>query len=355
MEKDLLIKENITIKDALKKLDTTAEKVLLVVDNNKRLLGTLTDGDIRRFILKGNGLEELVLKAYHKNSICVNETYNLEDIKEIMINNKIDLIPVVDKSSVVVNYLSWEKVFLNSGIKRDTLENKIDIPVVIMAGGKGTRLEPYTKILPKPLIPIGDKTILERIISEFLIFGINNFYLTLNYKGQMIEAYFNSIEKAYNINFFYENDFFGTAGSLKLINDIVKDDFIVSNCDIIVKANYNDVYKLHKSNNSYITILTSIQHYKIPYGIVEYKSGGEVYSIKEKPEYSFNINTGVYLLNKKALKYIPGNKSFHMTDLINELIKNNLKVIIYPVNESDYLDIGQWEEYKKNIELLNNY
>jgi NDP-sugar pyrophosphorylase family protein len=223
--------------------------------------------------------------------------------------------------------------------------------VVIMPGGKGTRLDPITRVLPKPLIPIRDKTILELIIKEFYDYGISNFYLTLNYKGSMIEAYFNSIEKQYKVNYIWETDFLGTAGSLKLVEQEIADLFIVSNCDIIVKADYDDVINFHKNHNASLTILSSIQHYKIPYGVIEFKNGGVVNKITEKPEYSMTVNTGVYVFDKSILKYIPKNKIFDMNNLIDSLIANKKTVVTYPVNENDYIDIGQLEEYKK---ITNN-
>ncbi len=352
MNNNIFIFENETVKDALKKLDITGEKVLLVVDEEKTLLGTLTDGDIRRFILKGKSIETNIIEAYFKNPTYIVENEDINKIKKIFLEKKIELIPVLNDKKQVINYILWDEIFSNESIKNKFTGN-LSIPVVIMAGGKGKRLDPFTKILPKPLIPIGEKTIIEVIIDEFKQYGIKDFYFTLNYKGQMIESYFNSIEKDYNVLSIWEKDFYGTAGSLKLLPINMDENFIVSNCDIIVKANYQNVYDFHIKNESYLTIISSIQNYKIPYGVIEYKEGGDVVKILEKPEYTFPINTGVYVLNKKCLDYIPQNKYFDMPTLIESLIKDNKKVLMYPINEKDYIDIGQWEEYKKAIQILN--
>ncbi|MCK5504355.1 MAG: NTP transferase domain-containing protein, partial [Thermodesulfovibrionia bacterium] len=232
---------------------------------------------------------------------------------------------------------------------------KIKVPVIVMAGGKGTRLEPFTKILPKPLIPVNDKPILELIIEEFRRQGGKKYYLILNSKGEMIKAYFNGIQKDYELKYVWESDFLGTAGGLRLLKKLESDIFIVTNCDVIVKADYQQVIKLHKKQNASMTILSSIQHHKIPYGVISFREKGSVTDIHEKPEYTLTINTGIYVLNKDILKLIPRNEYFDMTDLIKTLIDNDKKVITYPVNENDYIDIGQWEEYKKAVEKLKVY
>lgn len=352
MKKDISILPDSYIKEALKKLDKTAEKTLFVVDTDNKLLGTITDGDIRRYILRTGSIEGKVEEIYNKNPIKIFKSeFNIEKIKDIMLKNKIEVIPVIDENNMIIDYYTWEELFSNTlQEKRENLS--IRIPVVIMAGGKGTRLDPLTKILPKPLIPVGEKTMVEHIIDNFKTFGLEKFYFILNYKGTMIEAYFNSIEKDYQIEFIWEKEFLGTAGGLKLLENKLKGDFVVSNCDILVKADFYDVYNYHKDNESCLTSITSIQHHKIPYGVVNIQNGGKIKNIEEKPEYSFQINTGVYFLNSEVFKYIPDNKYFDMPELIKSLINNNKKVLAYPVNESNYMDMGQWEDYKM---VLKNF
>ena len=226
------------------------------------------------------------------------------------------------------------------------------IPVVIMAGGKGTRMGLYTSILPKPLIPVGDKTMLETIIEEFGKSGVNTFYFTLNYKGQMIKSYFESIEKDYDLIYVDEKEFNGTAGSLKYLENEGYDNLLVSNCDVVIKADYADLVKMHKESDSYLTIVSAIQQYKIPYGVIEFDYTGGVIGIKEKPQFTFNINSGVYVVNYKCLDYIPKDKLFNMTDLIKALIVDGKKVTTYSVGEKDYIDVGQWEEYQNNVDKL---
>ncbi len=352
--KDIYVSETETVKNVLKKLDKTAEKILLVTDSEKRFLGTITDGDIRRYILRGRSLERTIKTAYNKKPIYVSrEEFSKESAKKILLDNKLDLLPVLDDEKRVIDYVTWSQAF--SEEKTEPLQrSKVDVPVVIMAGGEGTRLEPFTKILPKPLIPVGDRTIVEIIMEEFRAQGIRDFYLTLNYKGDMIEAYFNynGNGKDYRINYLREDDYLGTAGGLKMLEGAIDDTFIVSNCDVIVKADFEQVLALHKEQQATMTILSSIQYYKVPYGVVKFRGRGEVLDIVEKPEYTLTVNTGVYVLSKEALQFIPEESSFDMTDLVERLIEKGRRVVTYPVNENDYVDIGHWDEYKRAVEKL---
>ena len=350
-KKNIFIAETDSIKNVLKKLDKTAEKILLVTDKKNRLIGSISDGDIRRYLLKGKSLEDDIKKVYYKNPTFVRKgEFSMDFVKKIFIKKKIDLIPVLDNEDRVDDYIVWNQVF--SDQVKPQKNGKIKVPVVIMAGGRGTRMEPFTKILPKPLIPVNDKPVIELIIEEFTRQGGKKFYLILNSKGEMIEAYFNGVRKKYEVKYVWESDFLGTAGGLKLLKKMESDEFIVSNCDVIVKADFKQVITLHKKNNAAMTVLSSIQHHKIPYGVINFGGKGIVTDIIEKPEYTMTINTGVYVLSREALKFIPKNKYFDMTDLIKCLIENNKKVATYPVNENDYIDVGQWEEYKQAVEKL---
>lgn len=353
MDENIFIRPDTTVNQALKKLDLSAQKVLLVTDENRKLMGALSDGDIRRAILKGVGLDQSIEGTFNPVPLSLKQfEINIDSVKELFIREKIELLPVVNNDRVVVEYITWDQIF-KEAYDVQFVPEKIDVPVVIMAGGKGTRLAPFTNILPKPLIPIGEKTILEVIIDEFTKFGIHEYFFTMNYRGEMIRAYFEGIVKDYTVDYIWEKEFLGTAGSLKLLEDKISSVFIVSNCDIIVKANYAEVLDFHRKNRAFLTVLSSIQHHVIPYGVLEFERGGEVTAIKEKPEFSFPINTGVYILQKECLGYIPDGKVFHMTDLMEILISKGKKVLTYPVNENDYVDIGQWEEYHKAMEKIS--
>ncbi|GIU70251.1 MAG: mannose-1-phosphate guanylyltransferase [Candidatus Woesearchaeota archaeon] len=350
----VLINKDTDIISALRKLNESSTKVLVVVDDlkNKILIGTLTDGDIRRHILKTGSIEGNVYEVCNKNPIFLaKSSLDKNVIKKLILEKKIELIPIINEKNEVIDYVEWSELLKQEEFdKTDPIKD--NIPVVIMAGGKGTRLDPFTKVLPKPLLPIKDKTITELIIDTFKKYGVKKFYLTLNYKGKIIESYFNSVEKDYEIDFLWEKDFLGTAGSLYMLKDINEDNFFVTNCDIILNVDYSEVYNHHKSMGAMFTSITAIQHYKIPYGVVYTKEDGLIEKIEEKPENTFQINTGVYLLNKEVIKYIEPDTYLDMPKLVEMLIRDNKKVIAYPISESYYLDVGQWDEYKKVMKIL---
>jgi len=352
--KDIFINPSTTIREALKKLNSVGEKTLLVVDNNKKLLGTLTDGDIRRHILNTGNLEDTIINVYNPNPKYIYKYESKEKAKQLMLENKIEILPVVDQDKIVIGYIAWTDLFEEEFYYSHPIK-KIDTPVVIMAGGKGTRLDPFTRVLPKPLLPIKDKTITEHIIDSFKKFGFYKFILILNYKGKIIESYFNSIEKDYVLDYLWEDDFYGTAGALSILKDIDSESFFVSNCDILLSVDYLDVLKIHKDKGVDFTTITCIKHYKVPYGIVNTVKNSLVESISEKPELVFQFNTGVYLINKDIINLIPEKKYIDMPNLINEIIKIGKKVLAYPINENSYLDVGQWEEYKKTLKLLEGF
>lgn len=354
LDPNCLVKPEENIKTALKKIDKNQCKLVFVVDDKNILLGSLSDGDIRRLILGGVGINEAIGERYHAHPVTVREgKINHKVCKSLFLRLHITMIPVVNRGNVVTGFIKWEDVFDKAEESEElTAETAVTIPVVVMAGGKGTRMAPFTNVLPKPLIPIGDKTILELIIESFHKYGIQDFLLTINYRGEMIQAYFNSIEKDYNIQYLKETKFLGTAGALRLLGDQAAPTFFVSNCDILVKANYAEVLAFHRSSGASLTMVSSIQHQILPYGVVQFREGGVVTGMIEKPENSYSINTGVYILERKCLDLIPADKEFHMTHLIEALLRNKQKVVTYPVSSGDYVDIGQWEEYTNAVTML---
>lgn len=344
---NIIVDSNISIRESIKKLDVTAKKILFVTDDQGKLVGTVTDGDIRRWILKNGDFDKEVYNIMNKNPIYINKNKCCK-AKEIMEKNSIEALPIVDENLRIIDVIFWnEKNNINY-----KLYDNITTPVVIMAGGKGTRLYPYTHILPKPLIPIGEVSITERIIERFEKFGCREFYLTVNYKKNMIKAYFDDLPKKYKINYVEEEEFLGTAGSLFFLKDKINETFFVSNCDILVDANYYDILRYHKEKNNIITMVTSLKNYKIPYGVIKLNDKGEVIGTVEKPQYDYLVNAGVYVLEPEALNDIPKNKFFHITDLIDKYIKDGKKVGTYPITENAWLDMGEIKEMERMLEKL---
>ena len=364
--KDITIHSKATIKEAMESLDKTAEKVLLVVDENQALIGALTDGDIRRYILKEQDLSGTIQSAYNRNPIFVfQEELDQEKVKKIFTENKIDLIPILDQNRKVLDFVTWETVFGNN---RDSEKQRLDAPVVIMAGGRGTRLEPFTKVLPKPLVPVGDKPVndminhrlvadrdkpvIDHIIDRFRAHGISEFYLTIHHMSKILRAYFEEKEPDYSIGFAEEDEPRGTAGSLKLLADKLSRPFFVSNCDIIIEADYSDIFRFHTKNGYDITLVASAKQFNIPYGICELNGSGSLERIEEKPEYNFLVNAGMYVLNPTVLELIPDNQLFHITHLIDKIKENGGQIGVYPVSENAWIDVGQWAEYRKALKVI---
>jgi len=345
----ILIKPKTTIKQALKQIDGTAEKILFVVDAEDRLLGTVTDGDIRRWILKDGSLSKEINKAMNDKPIFLMKGYSMEEARKLMRSKKIECIPVVDKNKKVLSAIWWLDLFDEKFKKYKT----IDIPVVVMAGGEGTRLSPFSKILPKPLIPVGEKPIIELILDKFAEYGCKEFYLSVNFKANIIRAYFNDLKHGYNINYIEEEKPLGTAGSLYLLKNKINKTFYVSNCDILIEADYTEILQFHKKNNNMITLITSMKHYIIPYGIIKINNNGVLKVIEEKPEYDFLVNTGMYVLEPEVLKDVPENKFYNITDLIDDCKNKGGKIGVYPISDKSWFDMGQWEEFQKMLKKIS--
>lgn len=332
---DFLIDESITVLQAMQKLGVVAKKVLFVTRDNK-FIASITDGDIRRWILKGGSLDTKVKNVANYSPKTVSSS-DKHSAKALMKKYSIEAIPVVDNNGQIVSVALWNDL----EIKKET---NLDLPVVIMAGGLGTRLYPYTKILPKPLIPIGEIPIVEHIINKFNTFGITNFHLIVNHKKNMIKAYFNEIEKDYNVYFTDEDTPLGTGGGLSLLKDEINDTFILSNCDILIEEDYEAIYNHHKSEKNTITMICSLKTTKIPYGVVEIGQNGEIESMREKPELSFFTNTGVYICESSVIKELEENKSIGFPDIIESYMQKGQKVGVYPINENSWMDMGEFDK-----------
>jgi dTDP-glucose pyrophosphorylase/CBS domain-containing protein len=340
---------HLTIRDSIKKLDAAGIGFISVTDESNKIVGIVTDGDFRRAVLSGVSLDDPITSIANKNFIFLKEGYPKEEMENIFLNNDIAHVPVINNDELQEIILRKNIPFIKKNVNE---ERTLKTPVVIMAGGIGTRLKPFTHIMPKPLIPIGNKPLIELIIERFLNSGASEFYLMLNYKANMIKAYFEERPITKNLHYLTEEFPMGTAGALKKLKEIIHSTFIVSNCDIIIKSDYRKIVEFHKRGNYDLTIVACMQHIKIPYGICSIEEGGCLKAISEKPEFDYLVNTGMYVLEPSVLDLIPDNTFFHITQLIDELKKKNRRVGVYPVYENSWIDVGQWEEYRKAIKYL---
>lgn len=341
------IQSNISVLAALKKMDTERVKMLFVFSSEK-FDGILTIGNIQRSIIKGVELNASVSEIIECDKVYANVNDSKENIKNMMKKFRAECMPVLDSDNNLADIIFWDEILENIAIPD---REKIELPVVIMAGGKGTRLKPITNVIPKPLIPVGDKTILEEIMDQFEGIGTKKFYMSVNYKADMMEYYLSQIDHKYDIEFFMEDKPLGTIGSVALLKGKITTPFFVSNCDIVIDQDYRDVYDYHKENKNDITIVTAVKSIRIPYGVIETGENGLMTGLKEKPEQTYMINTGVYILNPELIDEIPEGEFFHITHLMEKVKARGGRVGCFPVSENAWRDMGEWPEYLRMINV----
>ncbi|NDP28019.1 MAG: NTP transferase domain-containing protein [Flavobacterium sp.] len=346
--KEILLIPSTTILTSLKRMDEVKRKLLIVYEEGK-FIGLLSIGDIQRAIINSIDLNQPIAVIIKKDIIVANPEDSIENIKNLMHSIRAEFMPVVDSNRNLINVLFWEDLF---SYEDKTPLRQFNLPVVIMAGGFGTRLKPITNVLPKPLIPIGDKTMVEEIFDRFNRHGCTNFYLSVNYKSDLIEYYLRNQNLPYNLNFFKENKPMGTGGSLALLQNKIKETFIVTNCDILIEQDYAEIIEYHKKNKNEITIVAALKHLPIPYGIIETGDNGQLKDLKEKPEITFKINSGMYVLESHLLDEIPNDEFYHITQLIENVKNRNGRIGVFPVSEKSWKDVGLLSDY---IDILNGF
>ena len=341
------IPETATLLSAIKQMDLAKQRLLIVLKDN-HYFGLISIGDIQRAIIKGIDLNSPIEPVLRQKITVASVNDDMSIVKETMRANKIEMMPVVDEHGNLTDVIYWNELFED---KFDKYREKIDLPVVIMAGGKGTRLKPITNVIPKPLVPVGDKTILEVIMDQFESIGCKKFYMSVNYKADMMEYYLSQLEHKYDIEFFMEDKPLGTIGSVSLLKGKITTPFFVSNCDSINDQDYRDVYDYHIQNKNDLTIVTMVKSFRIPYGVIETGEDGLMQSLKEKPELNYQVNTGVYILNPELIDEIPEGEFFHITHLMEKVKARGGRVGCFPVSENSWHDMGEWPEYLKMINV----
>ena len=335
-----------TLLDALKQMDRISRKLLLVLEGG-RYRGLLSIGDIHRAIIRNIDLNSAINRILQTEGRVVAKPGDpIEQTKTVMLQHRTEFMPVVNEEGELVDLFFWEDLFIE---KEPSVSKGFNLPVVIMAGGLGTRLKPLTNVLPKPLIPIGEKTMLEEIFDRFARFGSKRFHISLNYKAALIKYYINSLDLDYEIDYFEEGAPSGTAGSLNLLKGKINETFFVTNCDILVDQDYSEILDFHTRNRNEITVVAAVKNFPIAYGTIETGDNGNLVELVEKPEMTFKINTGMYILEAHLIYEIPEGVVFNLTDLIADLQASRRNVGVFPVWHTCWTDIGDWNEYMSRL------
>ncbi|MFK7779724.1 MAG: nucleotidyltransferase family protein [Candidatus Gracilibacteria bacterium] len=335
--KDILLKPTSTIKEALQIIDSGAMKIALVVDEDEKLIGTLTDGDIRRGLLNNLSLDDSIESVIFKNPTICNIEDTKEHILEVAIGRKLYQVPIVDNEGRLVGIEEMDELL------KPVIKTNI---VVLMVGGLGTRLRPLTENTPKPMLKVGNKPILETIILNFKKYGFTNIILSVSYKSEIIEEYFkDGREFGVNIEYIHENKRMGTAGALSLMRDKLNEPFFVMNGDLLTNINFEHMMDYHLSNNAIATMGVREYDFQVPYGVVNV-DGENILSIQEKPVYSFFVSGGIYVLDSKVLDFIPNDEFYDMPTLFEKIIESKMKSVSFHIREY-WLDIGRLEEFEK--------
>lgn len=334
--RDHLIFSGSTIKRALAMLnELSQDAILFVVDNNNKLIGSLTDGDIRRGLLKNYTVENKIDEIIQPNPrYIIKGEYDIQKIIKYR-DEDYRIIPVLNEQNIVVNVINFRKI-----------KSYLPIDAVIMAGGRGERLQPLTNLTPKPLLKVGDKAIMEHNLDRLTMFGIDDYWISVKYLGEQIEQHFgNGKDKNIKVEYVWENKPLGTIGAVSQIVNFKHDYVLVTNSDLLTNIDYEHFFLEFIKQKADLAILTIPYQVSIPYAVLETKDG-KVNSFKEKPTYTYYSNGGIYLMKREMVRFIPKNKFYNATDLIEDLIQRNYKIIAFPFS-GYWLDIGKHDDFVK--------
>lgn len=328
----------LTVSEAMQKIDANTSGILFLTNVDGKLVGCITDGDIRRYLLSGGTMLGAAMDAANKHPKVAT---HYEEARNLYHKKNFIVIPIVDNCGKITDLYTGENE--DSNKKR----NPLNIPVVINAGGKGTRLDPFTRVLPKPLIPVGDLPIIEHIMKEYQSYSCEEFHIIVNYKKDLMKAYFADNENKYNISWYDEEKPLGTGGGLSLLRGKFNSTFFFANCDALLTANYESMVRFHKDNGNIITMICAYKNINIPYGVVEMGLNGSIQEMKEKPLMSFLTNTGIYIVEPEVIDDIEDGVSIGFPDIVERERQKGKKVAVFPVSENDWMDMGQLPELEK--------
>ncbi len=328
---DITVKKTAILKEAMNILNTFASRIVLVSEENDRLIGTITDGDIRRGLLRGLTLTSNVAEVMNCSPLVATLDQTQDSIQNLLQQHSILAIPIVDETKKIIGLETINSI---------NATKNMDVDVVLMAGGFGKRLQPLTEHTPKPMLPLGTKPILEHIIEDFVAQGFKNFYISTYYKSDIIKDYFKDGQTfGANIQYIEEDEPLGTAGVLYLLKDKIKSSFIVMNADLLVKVNFKNLIEFHENHHTLATMCVRLSSHQVPYGVVELEDL-VVKSISEKPNYSYFISAGIYCFNKQVFNYINKKEYLDMPTLFQTIINEQNNVHAFPIHEY-WIDIGR--------------
>lgn len=339
-----IINQNNTLLDALTRINTLYPDplVLFVVDSENRMVGTLTDGDSRRALIAGASVQDKAEKIMHRNFNYM-RVEDINDVLEIRRQKEMNmkLVPILDKDQHIVDIINLQK-----------FNTRLPVDAVMMAGGKGERLRPLTEKTPKPLLPVGNKAIIDHNVDRLISYGINHISVTVNYLKEQIEDHFKEPHNGVRVQTVREPKYLGTIGSIKYVPEFYNEVVLLMNSDVFTNINYEDFFLHFQQHDAEMSVAAIPYNVSIPYGILDLE-GRNIHGLLEKPKYTYYANAGIYLIKRKALDEIPDDTFYNATDLVEKLISEGKKVIRYPLNGT-WIDIGNPQEYQKANDLVKH-
>lgn len=339
-----LIHQNESLLDALRKINSigSGPLVLFAIDDDGHMVGTLTDGDSRRALISGASVADPISRVMNKSfkSLTIGVDYDVLHLKEQK-RMKMHLVPILDREHHIIDIVDLERYI-----------TRLPIDAVLMAGGKGERLRPLTEKTPKPLLPVGGKSIIDHNVDRLISYGVENISITVNYLKEQLEEHYKEPRNGIEVKTIREPKYLGTIGSIKFVKEFHNDTILVMNSDLFTNINYEDFYLHFKEHDADMSVAAVPYTVSVPYGIFDL-DGRSIKGLVEKPTYNYFANAGIYMLKKSALDEIPDDTFFNATDLIEKLISQRKNVIRFPLNGT-WIDIGNPQEYQKANELVKH-
>ncbi len=347
-----IVKHGSSIRKAVEVMDKNGKGVVFIVDDDSKVIGVVTDGDFRRAVLRGISLDDSIESIMTRDFLYLKKQFSKKELKSLFSQRGIKHLPVLSNGKLYG--IVFKEEYADT-LKIEFEEGKIDLPAVIMAGGKGSRLDPFTRILPKPLIPVGKKPVIEIILENLSQVGVKKFFVSVYHMKNILKIYFEENLPEYDISIIEEEKPLGTIGALYFLRDKIDTDFITTNCDVIVNTDYEAIVDFHKEKKNIVTIVGSMVNYTIPYGVCEVNEEGILKEFNEKPKFDFLVNTGLYIFSPDIFEFFRKPFKMDFPELLFKVKEKGGKIGVFPVSENSWIDVGEWEKYKESFRILNEY